>query len=244
MGDSGRGRWNLAAGSSKCRSEGIFGYDCKTITISQSHRLLLFIFRKIGRFRQAEEPHIPPSITFLVSAKKLHPHWHISIKRVVKMNRPSRTDEPQKGDGYNQSPNDLSNDLTTNEDLNGISNSRVQRSGEPLSIQSGGQNALLDEVSNLQDTAGIPTVRIKDGVPAESLVVEQQAQGGPHEFGPGPQLSAASHGGDDAGNGRGRVTSALHRTKNAIITFSKFIGPGFMVAVSYSTCVFHGPSIP
>ncbi|GJC99043.1 metal ion transporter metal ion transporter [Colletotrichum higginsianum] len=40
------------------------------------------------------------------------------------MNRPSRTDEPYEGEGYNQSPSPLSNDLTTNEDLNGTVNAR------------------------------------------------------------------------------------------------------------------------
>lgn len=48
------------------------------------------------------------------------------------MNCPSRTDEPPKSDGLNQNPNDLSNDLTTNEDLKGIANSRkLRRTNSP-----------------------------------------------------------------------------------------------------------------
>ena len=43
------------------------------------------------------------------------------------MNCPSRTDELPKSDGLNQNPSELSNDLTTNEDLKGIANSRSLR---------------------------------------------------------------------------------------------------------------------
>ncbi|RNJ55908.1 hypothetical protein D7B24_007904 [Verticillium nonalfalfae] len=48
------------------------------------------------------------------------------------MNRPSRTDEPYEGEGHNQSPNSLPNDLTTNEDLNGIANAREARQKDEL----------------------------------------------------------------------------------------------------------------
>ncbi len=40
-----------------------------------------------------------------------------------------------EGDGYNQSPNELSNDLTTNQDLKGIANARVLGREESLSMQ-------------------------------------------------------------------------------------------------------------
>lgn len=53
------------------------------------------------------------------------------------MNRPSRTDEPLEGDGYNQNPNPLSNDLTTNKDLNGVTDTRRLRREDP-SLQEAG----------------------------------------------------------------------------------------------------------
>lgn len=56
------------------------------------------------------------------------------------MNRPSRTDEPQEGDGFNQSPNSLSGDLTTNNDLNGLANARELRR-EDVKLQSGSGSA-------------------------------------------------------------------------------------------------------
>lgn len=143
------------------------------------------------------------------------------------MNKPSRTDEPQKGDGYNQSPNELSNDLTTNQDLNGISNSRTQRRGdEGPSIQSSGQDPYLDGLSQLRDPEGGQRMPAKDGAAAGSLVVDRQAREGPFELGPGVPPS------DDDGDGQ---RSALRRARNAVFTFIRFIGPGFMVAVSYST---------
>jgi len=156
------------------------------------------------------------------------------------MNRPSRTDEPQKGDGYNQNPNELSNDLTTNEDLNGISNARALRGGgEDTPMQDTGQGLNADGVSRLEDPDGRELMQLKSGAIAGSRV-DQQAQRGPFELGPSPPPSAPSDdsdgGGEDVGSGRSRARSALHRTKKAIWTFSKFIGPGFMVAVSYSMC--------
>ncbi|KAG7124731.1 Manganese transporter SMF1 like protein [Verticillium longisporum] len=84
------------------------------------------------------------------------------------MNRPSRTDEPYEGEGHNQSPNSLPNDLTTNEDLNGIANAREARQNDEL-------------------------LRFKNGPP----------------------------------------WSALQWSKDSLMKFGTFIGPGFMIAVAY-----------
>jgi hypothetical protein len=43
------------------------------------------------------------------------------------MNCPSRTDETIDHEGWNQNPSRLAADLTTRQDLNGITNSRAQR---------------------------------------------------------------------------------------------------------------------
>ncbi|PNH45115.1 hypothetical protein VD0004_g2711 [Verticillium dahliae] len=84
------------------------------------------------------------------------------------MNRPSRTDEPYEGEGHNQSPSSLPNELTTNEDLNGLANAREVT-----------QNAEL--------------FRFKNGPP----------------------------------------WSALQWSKDSLMKFGTFIGPGFMIAVAY-----------
>ncbi|KAJ4293882.1 NRAMP-like transporter smf-3 [Collariella sp. IMI 366227] len=56
------------------------------------------------------------------------------------MNRPYRTDEPQPGGGYNKSPPQLFNDLITNQDLNGISNTRTRRREQRPVITEPGQS--------------------------------------------------------------------------------------------------------
>lgn len=74
------------------------------------------------------------------------------------MNKTSRTNEPLKGTGYNQSPNALSNDLTTNEDFNGISNAREFRGNEPPSIQDSGQSTgIAQDISQIPD----PGIRLQ-----------------------------------------------------------------------------------
>jgi metal iron transporter len=139
------------------------------------------------------------------------------------MNRPSRTDEPQKGDGYNQSPNALSNDLTTNEDLNGISNSRELRRGEHLPIQSSGQNSVPDGVQ----TIDMPPPAHQGG---------EKAGGGSQEPNGGLLgVQAAGPPSTEANNARhDRGRWSFDRIKQGFITFSRFVGPGFMVAVAYS----------
>ncbi|KAL5614682.1 uncharacterized protein BROUX77_000519 [Berkeleyomyces rouxiae] len=78
------------------------------------------------------------------------------------MNRPSRTDEPYEGEGYNQSPNALSNDLTTNADLNGIANARQLRDGDAASgsgagAGSGDADALLQHLGTADGAVGPPS---------------------------------------------------------------------------------------
>ncbi|KAJ6088961.1 hypothetical protein N7499_003815 [Penicillium canescens] len=58
------------------------------------------------------------------------------------MNKTSHTDEPPEGDGYNQSPNPNSNDLTTNEDFNGLVNSRTVRESNSQTLPNAASNVL------------------------------------------------------------------------------------------------------
>lgn len=160
------------------------------------------------------------------------------------MNCPSRTDEPPVSDGYNQSPNALSNDLTTNADLNGISNLR-QRSDDALSIQNGGQSSEGPDITVTHDPDGHRgnsrggEVAAGSGVKdqqspekgrfdLETLVTRQSAS--PSVTGPGSGSGSGS-----GSNRSGGPKPLLHRIRNGLITFGKFVGPGFMVAVAYST---------
>ncbi|KAH8884704.1 transporter smf2 [Thozetella sp. PMI_491] len=152
------------------------------------------------------------------------------------MNRPSRTDEPQKGDGYNQSPNALSNDLTTNQDLNGISNARELGRAEALSMRDSppsnheGENNPPDArdvgkgqmhvgwVTNASATIG--------STPGESPPTTVKVADGAH----GRDPNSGSGNDPDGGSGRRPI---VERLIGHIKTFGKFVGPGFMVAVAY-----------
>jgi metal iron transporter len=153
---------------------------------------------------------------------------------------PSRTDEPPVSDSYNQSPNQFSNDLTTNADLNGISNSRERRDVS-LSLQNGGQNSQGPDIARTHDPDG--RRRITGGhVATAGPDVQGQQSRGKGLF----QLetlvtrqsvtpSDSPDGGSSSGSGHsGRNKPLLRRIRDGLLTFAKFIGPGFMVAVAYS----------
>lgn len=148
------------------------------------------------------------------------------------MNCPSRTDEPPISDGYNQSPNPLSNDLTTNADLNGLANSRELRRTEPSSIlsagqavgdEAGGDNATTEHPGHSPGPAATPPKEgVLSGVP---LVASQLAASAGSVF---------SNGGGSGGSaGTGNRKSFGARLMHVFMTIAKFIGPGFMIAVAY-----------
>ena len=160
------------------------------------------------------------------------------------MNCPSRTDEVPEADGHNQNPNALSNDLTTNQDLNGIANSRVLRGGDSLSIQSAGQAVEADRVPQSVDPHGDEK---HQRITNTSAAIGQPPTGGvaggaslPLPL-PSPSRVNTSSSSPSPSNG-GRGGSLIHRhgsplaarLKKVIVTFGKFVGPGFMIAVAYS----------
>ncbi|CAG8956150.1 hypothetical protein HYFRA_00012067 [Hymenoscyphus fraxineus] len=135
------------------------------------------------------------------------------------MNCPSRTEEPE-GTGYNQNPSSLSADLTTRNDLNGMANARVLRRISSSEIQTTEQ----DYDPNLPP-------------PEKTLMVGVEGEGARGSRGGG------SGGGGDGGTGlheRDNDSSNRHPSPNLFmkarkicITFGKFVGPGFMIAVAY-----------
>lgn len=159
------------------------------------------------------------------------------------MNKTSRTDEPRKSDGYNQSPRSLSNDLTTNADLNGISNSREVRRGNdpPSAIQNGDKNGDAVDIALVPD----PGIELQSSGGGDRAAIGSRGMGrlqlGKGSFGLGIGLSRshmsgsteAGAGGADGYTPRGRK-SFLHRLLKGFKTFGSFVGPGFMVAVAYS----------
>lgn len=154
------------------------------------------------------------------------------------MNRPSRTDEPYEGEGYNQSPNDLSNDLTTNQDLNGIVNARALEPGEDdkgLSLAGDAGTGDGDVSRSYHD---VDWGKDGSGPAATAATTKSDGLGLPEgEEVPAtalPTLHSRRLPSEDGGD-TPKIHEALYdRVKKAIVKFGSFIGPGFMIAVAYS----------
>ncbi|KAI0477701.1 natural resistance-associated macrophage protein-domain-containing protein [Xylariaceae sp. FL0804] len=147
------------------------------------------------------------------------------------MNQTSRTDEPYEGDdGWNQSPNALSGDLVTNQDLNGIANSRERRGGHEPRDTDGRADPAAEVVSPppLTDKGG--RRRRKQ---LGDAVDPPPGSAAPHPLESAP--SAASVGSRRAGVGLGPPPpgSWARRVTQTLGTFGRFVGPGFLVAVAY-----------
>ncbi|KAF5879413.1 putative transporter protein smf2 protein [Botrytis fragariae] len=138
------------------------------------------------------------------------------------MNCPSRTDEPLEGDGYNQNPNALANDLTTREDLNGRANGRALR----RSLEDEGVESIHDLVEDTGDGKATGSVKGVGGGAGGIGAVEMEGE--------------AVETGRVVTWGAGYGRSCLHvskeqlvKMKQVMVKFAKFVGPGFMVAVAY-----------
>ncbi|PQE12192.1 metal ion transporter metal ion transporter protein [Rutstroemia sp. NJR-2017a BVV2] len=156
------------------------------------------------------------------------------------MNCPSRTDEPLEGDGYNQNPNALANDLTTREDLIGRANGRALR----RSLEDEGVENINDL---MEDTGEGIRSRNRKGEGGGGGMLRERGGGedgkSGHVVRPSVQTSDVSdRGGSGNGSGgeKGRIEKyfnmpkeSLLRFKQVMIKFAKFIGPGFMVSVAY-----------
>lgn len=144
------------------------------------------------------------------------------------MNCPSRTDEPVESDGWNQNPPALAADLTTRQDLNGISNLRTQRSS--------GISPSEEEVDNPRD-GGLshhlppenPRAAPQPNIEGKSFDVVATSQ-------PSQSLdmsSSSTPGPSPSPPPRNTFPSRLQHVGKILAKYIKFIGPGFMVSVAY-----------
>ena len=140
------------------------------------------------------------------------------------MNCPSRTDEPLESDGWNQNPPGLAADLTTREDLNGLVNRRTQRDSD---LRVGGEIAVdtLDPTSDPHapriDKSGADMGKSNEGVREAPLTTLGTSLSPYTESQSGQQPSGAG------------FLGRFQNVRNVLTTFTKFIGPGFMVSVAY-----------
>ncbi|KAK4448905.1 natural resistance-associated macrophage protein-domain-containing protein [Podospora aff. communis PSN243] len=148
---------------------------------------------------------------------------------------PSRTDEPYEGKGHNQSPNYLAADLTTNEDLNGIANSREIRTQAAHAIPGSSRTALDNIDSGPNDDPG--GVRLGRRKPSDGISVgrlDGAGQDGDPEKAAAVEVEARSKSTPPYHSGSSQPESSrLSRIKQIILTYAQFVGPGFMIAVAY-----------
>lgn len=143
------------------------------------------------------------------------------------MNCPSRTDEPLESDGWNQNPPALAADLTTRQDLNGISNLRTQRSSGIFISE--------EEVDNPKDRGlshrvlpenprAVPQPNV-EGKSFETVATSQPSQSLDMSSSSTPEPSPPPR--------RNTFVSCLQHARKVLAKYIKFIGPGFMVSVAY-----------
>ena len=135
------------------------------------------------------------------------------------MNCPSRTDEPPKHDGLNQNPSGLSGDLTTNQDLNGIVNTRTDQDFSTAPDDPKNEIRTSSDRNVQQDNDGnndAPRPRAGD-----SGSLRASSRGSPTRR--GRSLPGCLHG----------VHYAFVKAGRMLSKYGRFVGPGFMIAVAY-----------
>ena len=142
------------------------------------------------------------------------------------MNCPSRTDEIDEHEGWNQNPPSLSGDLTTRNDLNGIANLRIQRDRSLID-----DNALdIESNKEVDDPLGVQLAKEPVSVLSKTLVesatsTEKHGQAVQVAQGPSRRNSGESI--------KPTASTRMRKLGQVLVKFSKFIGPGFMVSVAY-----------
>lgn len=139
------------------------------------------------------------------------------------MNCPSRTDEDEEHPGRNQSPPGLSGDLTTRADLNGIANLRTHRNGDQLPHGPSQVDGWIE-----LDRSDIPTHLFSEADKGHVSDGSKESSG---------VLTSASYRTAQSRQKQHRsgksFLALLLKMGKTLAKFSKFIGPGFMVAVAY-----------
>ncbi|KEF54237.1 manganese transporter [Exophiala aquamarina CBS 119918] len=142
------------------------------------------------------------------------------------MNCPSRPDNIEGHPDWNQNPRDLSSDLTTRADLNGIVNLREQRENE--SSLSNDQQEQTNV--NPTDKAESPVAGLES---PPNVKVDPMKQENPTATTEGLATSAFQpHSARSPMKSRGPVF-VLNKVITTLRKYLKFVGPGFLIAVAY-----------
>jgi metal iron transporter len=139
------------------------------------------------------------------------------------MNCPSRTEEPE-GTGYNQNPSSLAADLTTRQDLNGIANTRVLRRIATGDIENVVEPVPDDEVKKHDAAMMAKRVLMRTDHVERNLSTTTAVD----------LTEDAGRRGSGEGTGPVPVSTLwFKRLRKVVLTFGKFVGPGFMISVAY-----------
>ncbi|EWG41568.1 manganese transporter [Fusarium verticillioides 7600] len=142
------------------------------------------------------------------------------------MNKTSHTDEPFEGDdGYNQSPNPNSSDLTTNADFNGLVNSRASLQGDSRATLPDAASNMSGQIANNNPTETPGRGKAKLRLAYRSID-HGQPSGGLRSAPANPPPAAPAGSADKGG-------TPLQRLKDTLTKIGSFIGPGFMISVAY-----------
>lgn len=145
------------------------------------------------------------------------------------MNCPSRTDEPLESDGWNQNPPALAADLTTRQDLNGISNLRTLRNSG-ISLHEEQVNDPREGGSSYRLPPENPRASPQPNIEGKSFEVVATSQ--PSQSLDMPSSSTHEHS-PSTPPPWNTFFSRLQQVGRVLAKYIKFIGPGFMVSVAY-----------
>ena len=170
------------------------------------------------------------------------------------MNCPSRTDEPPKHDGKNQSPSALAADLTTRQDLNGIVNLRTEQdfgkkaedARTETKVDGSADLARLPSANDRvtqedRETEGKPQIHDPKTPPQPNSSIARARSVNSYNSFPDAGLNnmlAIAPSDDDSSSRRSgtfmrRIPKPIQTVGRILHKFFKFIGPGFLVAVAY-----------
>lgn len=139
------------------------------------------------------------------------------------MNCPSRPDDTEGHPDWNQSPQDLSSDLTTRADLNGIVNLREQTQAD-LDLGLTQQNKALAKSTDLiEPPSRSPSMRrLHVGDPVARMATDSPTSNTP----PSEHLLPLSR-------PRPLPIRFLINARDLLFRYAQFVGPGFLIAVAY-----------
>lgn len=154
------------------------------------------------------------------------------------MNCPSRVDADLENDTHNQNPPALAADLTTNNDLNHIANSRRQRDhkldDEDRSCEDrlpSERSATTDDINDHRQAAGEEMER--KGAAEETKVLVDNVESSELGTTPSSRVQKSSFGSSSSLNFRKSCASSFSKGRAAWRQFRRFMGPGMLISCAY-----------